>query len=159
MTVPDVPDDAQAAPPRNVLIGVDDTDESRHAVRVAYDFFGSSSEYTIVSVHENPPLIVGMSGVGTTVAGMYTRLDETVGQQIAQNTTSQARSEAPDDADVTFRNDVGDAGRIICEIAADESSDLIVIGSHDNGFWERLFTPSVSKYLVGHAPCPVLIVR
>lgn len=151
--------DQSAAEALHVLVGVDDSAESRDAVATAYEFFGEDSRYTIVSVHQSPPLIVGMTGIDMTVAGIHHRLDESIGRQIAENATSHARSAAPDDADITSRTEVGHAGSAICEVATDEQADVIVIGSHDRGLWDRLFTPSVGKYLVDHAPCPVLVVR
>ena len=50
-------------------------------------------------------------------------------------------------------------GRATVELASDLHPDLIVIGSGGKGFFKRLFTGSVSDYVVHHAPCPVLVVR
>jgi nucleotide-binding universal stress UspA family protein len=36
---------------------------------------------------------------------------------------------------------------------------VIVIGSHDRGWFSKLFTPSVSSALVREADIPVLITR
>jgi nucleotide-binding universal stress UspA family protein len=44
--------------------------------------------------------------------------------------------------------------------AADEhDADLIVVGTHDPGFLERLFAGSVGQDVARHAHCDVLIVR
>ncbi|MBA2594311.1 MAG: universal stress protein [Gammaproteobacteria bacterium] len=37
--------------------------------------------------------------------------------------------------------------------------DLIVVGHRGKGFFERLLVGSVSKQVVTHAYCPVLVVR
>jgi nucleotide-binding universal stress UspA family protein len=47
----------------------------------------------------------------------------------------------------------------IVETAEEMHADLIVIGSHGYGTWERLLIGSVSNSVVHHAPCSVLIVR
>ncbi len=47
----------------------------------------------------------------------------------------------------------------IVEEAQKWSADLIVLGSHGYGFWERMLLGSVSNAVVHHAPCSVLIVR
>lgn len=46
----------------------------------------------------------------------------------------------------------------ICRYARDHACDLIVIGSHARGIVHRLFLGSVSKAVLEHAPCPLLIV-
>jgi nucleotide-binding universal stress UspA family protein len=149
----------RGAPQVNVLIGVDETPESHEAVEAAWKLFGSNGAYTIVCIYERQPLVVGSLGIGTSLAGMYAHLNDSIGQQLATNTASSARAAAPVDADVDFHTDVGHAGSSIIDAAKAHASDLIVIGSHNRGFWERIFSPSVGKYLVENSPCPVLVVR
>jgi nucleotide-binding universal stress UspA family protein len=57
------------------------------------------------------------------------------------------------------RVELGDPGQRICDVAAEEGVELIIMGSRDRGLVERIFSPSVSSYVVSHAPCPVLVVR
>jgi nucleotide-binding universal stress UspA family protein len=147
------------APQVNVLIGVDETPESHEAVEAAWELFGDNGRYTIVCIYERQPFLVGSFAIGAGLAGMYTHLDDSIGQQVATNAASSARSAAPVDADINFHTDVGHAGRSIIAAAEEHDSDLIVIGSHNRGFWERVFSPSVGKYLVENASCPVLVVR
>jgi nucleotide-binding universal stress UspA family protein len=47
----------------------------------------------------------------------------------------------------------------IIEEAKDWGSDLIVVGSHGYGFWDRMLIGSVSDAVIHHAPCSVLIVK
>jgi nucleotide-binding universal stress UspA family protein len=47
----------------------------------------------------------------------------------------------------------------IVEKAEEWGADLIVVGSHAYGFWERMFLGSVSNAIVHHAPCSVMVVR
>jgi len=53
----------------------------------------------------------------------------------------------------------GRAARVIVEKADAWNADLIVMGSHGYGFWERSLLGSVSDTVVHHANCSVLIVR
>ncbi len=53
----------------------------------------------------------------------------------------------------------GDAAREICEFAASESSDLIVVGTRGHGLAAELLLGSVSHKVVQHAPCPVMTIR
>jgi len=47
----------------------------------------------------------------------------------------------------------------IVEEASNWGADLIVLGSHGYGFWNRMLIGSVSNAVVHHAPCSVLVVR
>ena len=60
---------------------------------------------------------------------------------------------------VTRRLEAGDAGPMIVWVAEHEHSDLIVAGSHGHGVLKRLVMGSVSKHVMNHATCPVLLVR
>lgn len=53
----------------------------------------------------------------------------------------------------------GNPGRTICEIAANWSADLIVLGSRGLKGLKEMILGSVSNYVTHHAPCSVLIVR
>ena len=53
----------------------------------------------------------------------------------------------------------GSPAQAIIEEAENWGADLVVVGSHGYGFWERMFLGSVSNAVVHHAPCSVLIVR
>lgn len=61
------------------------------------------------------------------------------------NLTAEAKSGAP--------------YQVIIEEAETWQADLIVVGSHGNGFWGRALLGSVSDSVVHHAPCSVLVVR
>ncbi|WP_027365320.1 universal stress protein [Desulfotruncus alcoholivorax] len=54
---------------------------------------------------------------------------------------------------------VGDPSTEICMKAKDEQYDLIVIGSRGLGALSGFIMGSVSRRVVRHAPCPVLVVR
>jgi len=139
-----------------VLIAVDDSEESRHAVDVAYRFFGPEADYSILSVGDRPPIYVGGYGAGA----MPTSDDLTLQLDAAHATAEDAATHAAErlpDAEVDVED--GQPGTIICRFAAEHDSDVIVLGSHDRSFWTRLFDPSVGRHVVDHAPCPVLVVR
>lgn len=53
----------------------------------------------------------------------------------------------------------GEPKRRIPEEAESWGADLVVLGSHGYGFWERLLLGSVSQAVASHAPCSVEIVR
>jgi len=53
----------------------------------------------------------------------------------------------------------GDTAEAIVELAEQRSADLIVVGTREPGFWERLLGHSVSASVERHARCDVLIVH
>ncbi len=141
----------------DVLIAVDDSNESREAVAAAYRFFGSDASYSLISVGERPTVFVGGYGAAAmpTAADLEMQLDAV--QRTAEHAVSSAQAHLPEGAQIDV--EVGDPARTICDFASEQKSDVVVIGSHDRHFWERIFDPSVSRYLIDHAPCPVLVVR
>lgn len=54
---------------------------------------------------------------------------------------------------------LGNPGQVICDQAVDHQVDVIVVGRSSKNWFSRIFDPSVSDYVVAHAPCPVLVVR
>ncbi len=54
---------------------------------------------------------------------------------------------------------VGPPADTICQTAADERCDLIVVGTHGHHGLERLVLGSVAERVVRDAPCPVLVVK
>ncbi len=54
---------------------------------------------------------------------------------------------------------LGSPARAIVEEAERFGAELIVVGSHGAGFWERMLIGSVSQAVTSHAACSVLVVR
>ena len=48
---------------------------------------------------------------------------------------------------------------VILDVAESWGADLIVVGSHGYGVWERFLLGSVSQSIVSHAKCSVEVVR
>jgi nucleotide-binding universal stress UspA family protein len=54
---------------------------------------------------------------------------------------------------------LGDPGRIICDVASNCNTDLIIIGRRGLSGFNEFFLGSVSNYVLHHAPCSVLTVQ
>lgn len=52
----------------------------------------------------------------------------------------------------------GDPARAIAKYAREIGADRIIIGTHGDGVLRQLFRGSVSKTVLEHAPCPVVMV-
>ncbi len=49
--------------------------------------------------------------------------------------------------------------QVIADTARDQKANLIVMGSHGRTGLKRLLMGSVTERVIGHAPCPVLVVK
>lgn len=57
------------------------------------------------------------------------------------------------------RVEIGDPGETIVDVAEQEESDLIVMGSRGFGTFRSWLVGSVSSYVMQRAQCPVLLVK
>lgn len=60
---------------------------------------------------------------------------------------------------VDLRCESGDAARVILEVASQESSEVVVVGSHGHSGLRRVLLGSVAERVAEEAPAPVLVVR
>ncbi len=140
-----------------VLIAVDDTDESMDAARAAYDLFGPAPDYLVTSIGRMPTMTYPMTPAGG--MPMYVALGPAT-DNLRERATATAIEAAENlDVDAAIEVDTGPVGAAVCRIAEESGASIIVIGSHNRSIWARLFQPSVGKYVVDNAPCPVLVVR
>ncbi|WP_414530800.1 universal stress protein [Nodularia chucula] len=58
-----------------------------------------------------------------------------------------------------FTQNLGDAGRLICEVARNWPADLILVGRRGRTGLSEFLLGSVSNYVLHHAPCSMLIVQ
>ncbi len=140
-----------------ILIAVDNTDESMDAAHAAYRLFGPAPDYLVTSIAHMPAATYPMTPAGA--MPVYVDLGDAV-DKMKQSATATAMEAAENlDVDASIEVDTGPVGQAVCRIAEESGASVIVIGSHDRSIWARLFEPSVGKYVVDNAPCPVLVVR
>lgn len=53
----------------------------------------------------------------------------------------------------------GESYRVITHMAKKQAADMIIMGSHGRTGVKRIFMGSVTEKVIGHAPCPVLVVK
>jgi nucleotide-binding universal stress UspA family protein len=162
-----------------VLIAVDETDESVEAAQVAHRLFGDDADYLVVNVSD--PLASGMAWgyvypivppiaaypvmmpsadaalTGAAAAGGATGESESAEQQAEQRAADVAGR--ADLGDAQAIGDVGDAANAILEAALEHAADVIVVGSHDRSWFDKLVRASVAKRVLNEATIPVLVVK
>ncbi|WP_414563763.1 MULTISPECIES: universal stress protein [unclassified Anabaena] len=58
-----------------------------------------------------------------------------------------------------FTQNLGDAGRMICEVARNWPADLIIVGRRGRVGISEFLLGSVSNYVLHHSPCSILTVQ
>lgn len=146
-----------------MLIAVDDDDESRDALAFAAQLLPGDADVVVVNVARSTITPYGtIGGLGAPFAGSpaITAEADLRAQEVADRDAERLVEEAAAEVDADERRvEHGDVGPTICQVAADEGVDLVVLGTHDRSRWSRLWFGSVSDHVVRHAPCPVLVVR
>ena len=146
-----------------ILIATDGSDFSRKAVEKCCEILGkgSGAEIRIISLVEH---VTPMAAEPFAVSADYYRaIEENLRKQSAK-AVSEAEEiirEKLGDENFTVGGEVftGNVKRIIIDEAENFKADLIVVGSHGKGFFNRMMIGSVSDFVVHHAPCSVLVVR
>lgn len=136
---------------KKLLVPVDGSKSSDQAVRYACNVSEKyGSEMTLLCVIP-PPIILGVE------AGIidYRPLEES-GRKVLENTKNIVESSG---VKASTRLETGQVADTIINIAKEEGSDLIIIGSRGLSGAKRFLLGSVSNSVSHHAPCPVLIVR
>jgi nucleotide-binding universal stress UspA family protein len=152
-----------------VLIALDDTDASHDAVRWTNEHLGTGgadgADPTEVLILHVTRSVIPFAYVADPLTGgvVYPEaLPAVATAQAEVDATEEAAiketaAEVDAGADVLIEH--GSVGQTICEVAKEHGVDLVVVGTRDRSAWSKLWQPSVSDYVVHHAPCPVLVVR
>lgn len=146
-----------------ILIATDGSKFSEAAVEKICQMINIAEniEIEIASAYEMPIMAVGAPyelPAGYNPA-LEKELKQLTGYSVSQ-AERQIREHFPDSqVNVTTKILCGTPKQAIVQEAEEWGADLIVVGSHGYGFWERMVLGSVSNAIVHHAPCSVLVVR
>jgi nucleotide-binding universal stress UspA family protein len=160
-----------------VLIAADESDTSIEAARAARELFGEFADYTVgtdeTALWVGMPVAWGvpyamavppMGPAGPPLVLAHPDEAQMAGDETVPTPVDRAEQQADEVAHAADLpaavaiGDVGDAAEAILRAAETTRADVIVVGSHDRGWFSRLFSPSVSNAVVRSAPVPVLVV-
>ena len=135
---------------KKILVATDGSKYSGIAINKAIDFakaYGGS--LVVLSVVDVP-------------AEFYAEAPQAVEDMIrtAREYTAAVKKQA-EVAGVSAESFVGEAEawEAVVKLARDEQVNMIVVGSHGRTGLRRLLMGSVTEKVIGHAPCPVLVVK
>ena len=106
------------------------------------------------------PLVGGMFPVVNDVAieqyAKEWKESERQGLEQLQADAAQAKKRG---MDVEISQNLGDSGRMICEVAKSWSADAIVMGRNQKSMLSEIWLGSTSNYVLHHAPCSTLMIQ
>jgi len=134
-----------------ILAAYDGSEPAGHAYRFALDLakrYGADLLVLAVASPPEPPEDIETEAVLENAEAHYKELFDALKAE-AVNQGLNPRFEVV----------AGHPANQIVYRAEQDGVDLIVVGHRGKGFFERLLVGSVSKQVVTHAYCPVLVVR
>ena len=145
----------------SIVVGVDGSDASNEALRWASQeaLLRSAS---LVAVHAwsfVPPQPIGDPGMLAMPAG------DLPGQLSAESEAAQIGLDnavaevlgADPAVDIERKLVEGDAGEVL--VAESRAAELVVVGSHGRTGFKAALLGSVSRHVVDHAACPVVVIK
>ena len=134
---------------KTIVLGYDDSDPAKRALEKAAKLataFGAKVIVTSVA-----PRLVGRAGSPWTRRTHPTSTSRSSCAQLHSSTSTASR--------VTTTSRWPTRLSHIVELAEKRGADLIVVGTHERSFLERLLWPSVSRKVERKAHCDVMIVH
>ncbi len=134
-----------------ILAAYDGSEPAGHAYRFALDLakrYGAELLVLAVARPPEPPEDVETEAILENAEAHYKELFDSLKAEAAKEGLKPR-----------FEVAAGHPANQIVYRAEQDGVDLIVVGHRGKGFFERLLVGSVSKQVVTHAHCPVLVVR
>jgi nucleotide-binding universal stress UspA family protein len=139
------------------LLGTDGSEPSRDALRRGAALLDHDADLTVACIAPLPGAGSGAAAaLGRAVpAAEEDALGDARRRAVLAVASTVERLGVPARELVRF----GPPGPTLCQLVTEGDFDVLVVGSHGTGLLERVLLGSVSRYVVKHAPCPVLVVR
>lgn len=146
-----------------VLLAIDGSKFGEAAIKFCKELLGphTDAEIKLLSVIQRLEPVGMAAGAGS--APYYTQMQNLSVDQAKEFVDRAAKDlrEGFADRNFTVTENVltGSVSKEIVKAAEGWNADLVVVGSHGGGYWERTLLGSVSDSVVHLAPCSVLVVR
>ncbi|KAF3495391.1 hypothetical protein DY000_02056898 [Brassica cretica] len=116
------------------------------------------------SFTSTPPLPVysSIDAAGFIVTGDPVAAFKKYEHELVESVMARSRTVYQDfESDINIERRVGrgDAKEVIRNVVQKLKADMLVIGTHDYGFFKRALLGSVSEYCAKRVKCPVIIVK
>ncbi|KAJ3389587.1 hypothetical protein HDU84_008597 [Entophlyctis sp. JEL0112] len=166
-----VPADATfGAPKRTVVVAVDSSKFSAHAVKWATTQFLQAGDLVVLlNVQRSADVVMsdflahgGASALGDIyvpdAAGKIEQLNESAARGVLDGFAAIVRASCPG-VNVQGVLAIGSAKEVIVEFVSELKADALVVGSRGINALSRSLIGSVSDYCLHHTQCPVLVAK
>ena len=165
--IPTMGAEAASGTPKTIVVGYDGTSPAELALRRAAEYARAfAAKVVVVSVAAPQPLAeVGAPGAfGLMPYAAYPVGDRDQVVERDERLWEQHRERvhalfADADLQVEFAGVAGEPAQELVDAAGQRQAELIIVGTRDPGFLERLFGGSVSQDVARRARCDVLVVH
>jgi nucleotide-binding universal stress UspA family protein len=140
---------------QHILVPTDFSPLSRVAIDSALSLFKDVPAISLTLVHVVEPMLVP----GISDPGMAVDLTLEARVEAADRELEHLRSLYGARVRLEARLLTGSPARTLCDLAADEHFDLIMLTSHGHTGLERVLMGSVAEQVVQDAHCPVLVIK
>ncbi|MEW6302423.1 MAG: universal stress protein [Verrucomicrobiota bacterium] len=138
---------------KRILVPVDFSESSLHAVRYARDF-ARHFDATILLLHAvEPPAAAAYDD-----SVRFHRYMEDVEETACRKLEQLADEELKGGQVLQFVRD-GVPVKVITEVADEQHADVIIVATHGHSGLKHLLLGGVTEKVVRHAKCPVVVVR
>lgn len=142
-----------------IVLGYDDEEPAKRALeRAIAEAKGRDGRIVVVAVDEMPLFPDGPQNFGTFDGPAVSLEPEEPTELLPVFAHARNRLEA-EGLQGEYAWALGDPGRAIVDIAKDRDADLIVLGTHHEGFLGHLFGSSVTDEVKREAGCDVIVVE
>lgn len=144
-----------------VMIATDGTEEAVHAAREAVRLLRPDARIELVTVIPARPDPMEDAGGIEGPAITDREADEEWGRAVTAGREALERTERAMDVEVDEAKLVPTSERTdqaLVALVHEEGPDLLVLGSRELGWFDRMLRGSVGERLLHHPPCPLLIV-
>jgi nucleotide-binding universal stress UspA family protein len=146
---------------KRILVPVDGSQASTKALWMADEIavkLGAELEFLNVIPDMPPPLAdpIGMGGLAYDYSGTLEAIEDEAERVVE---TAKAKATAPNVKASSVRADGQRIADVIVQAARLGQADLIVMGTHGRGGFDRFLLGSVAEGVAHHASVPVLLVR
>jgi nucleotide-binding universal stress UspA family protein len=163
---------------KTIVVGYDASDPAERALRRAAEIAEAFSACLVVvnvsgpvyapapvsglepGAELVPPSLAGPVAAGGVVPPPEPLPEQRDPEELARRRLEQARmSLASSRADTEYVVELGDPAERLLEVANERDADLIVVGSHEHGFFERLLQRPVDEAVARRSERDVLLVH
>lgn len=145
-------DNGMSTPFGRILVGVDGSPTSILALREAFDHAAERGEHLDVVTAWQPR---GRRDPSLAAGSQWERYVETFQGLVASELAARVAAHP----EVKVTHDVVQADPLRTLLERSKSADLVAVGNRGVGGFEGLHIGSLTRGLMGHTPCPILITR